>query len=61
MQNEEKIQFDSCDKATLPCKNCKWGNWLNEYWEKSCAKYSNKPYDVYYRSFRCPKFEPVDK
>lgn len=45
------------DKETLPCKDCKWGKWLVKYWEISCAKYKQKPYDVYYDSQPCPKYE----
>lgn len=45
------------DNETLPCKDCKWGKWLVKYWESSCAKYKQKPYDVYYNSQPCPSYE----
>jgi len=59
--SKNDVRLDTCDERTIPCKNCKWGNYLTQYYSKSCAKYADKPYEVYYRSFKCKKFEPIDK
>lgn len=45
-----------CDKNKLKCKDCKWAE-LVGYLNSSCVKYQRKPYDVYYESQDCPKYE----
>ena len=48
--------FETVDSKNIVCKKCVYG-WFTYYLAKHCAKYANKPDDVYYNGAECPKFK----
>ncbi len=53
----EPVTVKMCDENTIPCKDCKWSVLCGPF-KTSCIKYSkHKPYEVYYESKECEKFE----
>lgn len=56
MENRENINFKIADPEKIPCRNCKYG-WLNYFMGKNCAKYKEKPDEIYYGNQDCPFFK----
>lgn len=58
MENNEKIIFNLPDAKKIKCLTCKFGQ--NGCVLNYCAKFKEKPYDVYFKNADCPKYEPID-
>lgn len=48
--------MQGCDGATMPCRWCVHAV-PRHYMRANCAKYSDKPDAVYFKSAPCPRFE----
>lgn len=57
--HNDSVSLNGCDPNTIHCKDCKWAHVFefSQFTSKSCAKYKEKPDEVYYESANCPKFE----
>lgn len=53
--NELNVEGPNPEK--IACRNCKWA--INGAIKYNCLKYAEKPYDVYFRSAKCPLFEAL--
>ena len=64
MKNNKREIDEPCfilpDSENIVCKKCVYG-WFTYYLAKHCAKYANKPNDVYYNGANCPKFKQSKK
>ncbi len=60
MEEKNIPNFELPDSNNIVCKKCVYG-WFTYYLEKNCAKYKEKPDDVYYRGAQCPKFKETKK
>ena len=47
------------DINTIPCAKCKWA--VNGALKFNCMKFAEKPYEVYFKSEECPKFQSKKK
>ena len=54
---EDGLTLELPDKESIPCLTCKWG--LHNFIALYCIKYDLKPKDVYYKSGKCEKYEPI--
>lgn len=54
--DDKDLVIESCNADKIKCKDCKWAR-LVGYLNSSCIKFQRKPYEVYYESKDCPKYE----
>lgn len=54
---DEDLTLELPNKETIPCLTCKWG--LHNFIALYCVKYELKPKNVYYKSEKCDKYEPI--
>lgn len=53
---KEEVSFRMCDWDNLKCRTCIY-SLINGKTSKSCAKYRDKPDEVYYDGEDCPKYK----
>ncbi|MBR3208886.1 MAG: hypothetical protein IKF82_01315 [Bacilli bacterium] len=54
--DDSDLIVTGCNKDKIKCKDCKWAKLMGSL-NSSCVKYKRKPYEVYYESEDCPKYE----
>ena len=60
MEDKERVSFKTPDEEKIVCKNCVYG-WFTYYLAGHCAKFKNKPADIYYEGAQCPYFKESKK
>ena len=54
---EKETSVIMCNPDTIKCTNCKWAKISRSFTDSSCMQYKQKPYNVYFKSEDCPRFE----